>query len=307
VRGCLQNDSAYLYDGRFVRTFDVNDELIKNFLGSISSWDEDRHRQEFGDMQVEWDDSSIEIGSRVTFTFFDPELLIVPPETYRQVHEASARKAAKRSKRPGRIGLFDGLLFLRLPDSRLAPMNSYVTSKNTVSYRRNVSGKTIERTEYSIEKALSSADFLKNRKRIEKYKTQIMTHLEALSRKRTTKFLRSKNIAKTAYERELRSLNEMRTALMKDENVRESDFVACNAGIKHYTQAIAEAEQEIRQMREQEMQEMEAFFYLLNGNIDLRGREERFLANSTMFERLELDMGRDLLTVRLHRFFSQIL
>lgn len=310
INKCLKNEWVHKYHWLITRTFQINDELIQNFLKNISAYDEDRFVNEFWDNDTSWDESEYSIGSEITFTFYSSDMAIIDDAKYKKVQASFKARAPKKTD--GEIwflAVLDGILYLRTPESELLQMNYYQTAKKTIWYRRNFNKKTIEKSEWVIEKAIRKSHLFENHKNTRQYRDKIFQSLEIANRSTLVKQLRSENMKNVFYDRQIHSSTETMKDFLNspDPNRKKKVFKALRQEIIHYTDLRRETERNIENLEKSGRDQITFFFHLITGNISLTDRSERRYAYLAMFERIEMPIDGKSITIHLRQYMAQIL
>ena len=127
MRNIITNETAFKYNGYIEINISVNDELIKNYIDTVTEKQYDKYW-----FSIDWD---CKIGGKVKFIYFLDELMIVPDIIYDDKEAILKQRKFQRKSIDDKKALFEDILyvksggklygFLWKPDQKEGKYNNY--------------------------------------------------------------------------------------------------------------------------------------------------------------------------------------
>ena len=105
MRNIIKNETAFKYNWYIEINISVNDELIKNYIDTITDKQYDKYW-----FSIDWD---CKIGGKVKFVYFIDELMIIPDAIYEETEVILKQREFQRKPIDGKKALFEDILYLK--------------------------------------------------------------------------------------------------------------------------------------------------------------------------------------------------
>lgn len=147
MRNIIKNETAFKYNWYIEINISVNDELIKNYIETVTEKQYDKYW-----FVIEWD---CKIGGKVKFVYFLDELMIIPGSIYEEKEYIMKQREFERKPIDGKKALFEGTLYLK-NGSELYEFSWKPEQKKWLynNYRRKVGDEMFNISEKKIDDAI---------------------------------------------------------------------------------------------------------------------------------------------------------
>ena len=105
MRNIIKNETAFKYNWYIEINISVNDELIKNYIDTITDKQYDKYW-----FSIDWD---CKIGGKVKFVYFIDKLMIIPDAIYEETEVILKQREFQRKPIDGKKALFEDILYLK--------------------------------------------------------------------------------------------------------------------------------------------------------------------------------------------------
>ena len=105
MRNIIKNGTALKYNWYIEINISVNDELIKNYIDTVTEKKYDKYW-----FSIDWD---CKIGGKVKFIYFLDEFMIIPDSIYEEKESIIKQREFERKPIDGKKALFEGILYLK--------------------------------------------------------------------------------------------------------------------------------------------------------------------------------------------------
>ncbi len=164
MRNIIKNETAFKYNGYIEINISVNDELIKNYIETITEKQYDKYW--FG---IEWD---CKIGGKVKFVYFIDELMILPDSLYEEKESILKQREFTRKPIDDKKALFEDIFYLKYNSSLYKFLWKPEQKKGKYNnYRRKIGIKLFSISEKKIDDKLITS------KKIQKILDSLESHL----------------------------------------------------------------------------------------------------------------------------------
>jgi len=164
MRNIIKNETAFKYNGYIEINISVNDELIKNYIETVTEKQYDKYG-----FLIEW---NCKIGGKVKFVYFIDELMILPDSLYEEKESILKQREFDRKPIDAKKALFEGILYLK-KGSELYEFSWKPETKKWLynNYRRKVGDEMFNISEKKID------DTIINSKKIPTILNNLESHL----------------------------------------------------------------------------------------------------------------------------------
>ncbi|MDD3263187.1 MAG: recombinase family protein [Candidatus Absconditabacteria bacterium] len=164
IRNIIINETAFQYNGYIEINIGVNDELIKNYIDTVTEKKYDKYG-----FVIEGD---CKIGGKVKFVYFLDELMIIPDFIYKEKEIIIKQREFERKPIDGKKALFEGILYIK-NNSELYEFSGKPEQKKGLynNYRRKVGDETFNISEKKID------DTIINSKKVPVILHNLQSHL----------------------------------------------------------------------------------------------------------------------------------
>lgn len=155
IRNIITNKTAFKYNWYIEINISVNDELIKNYIETVTAKKYDKYG-----FTIEWD---CKIWGKVKFVYFLNELIIIPDTIYEQKESILKEWKLKSKDLVENKTLFEDILYLSY-NNNLYPFKWKPEQKKGKynNYRRNVAGRTFRVSEKKIDDKIVASKKVQN-------------------------------------------------------------------------------------------------------------------------------------------------